>query len=161
MACFTSCVRVYVVQVIPLSQGKLSMNGRQIVRAATCEQACTTQITSQLPLFATYLVFTVHNIIPHYMFRLYGHLQVCYMYKNAKIILKLNGSVNLVSKWTTIQVCIHKKAIDLWFSLNTGATGCTKPRLRPVQFYIHTYLWRFKLVKLLPGFVLGRFIFST
>jgi hypothetical protein len=29
---------------------------------------------------------------------------VCYVYKNAKIILKLNGSVNLVSKWTTIQV---------------------------------------------------------
>jgi hypothetical protein len=29
-----------------------------------------------LPLFAAYLVFTVHNIIPHYMFRLYGHPQV-------------------------------------------------------------------------------------
>jgi hypothetical protein len=29
------------------------------------------------------------------MFRLYGHLQVCHVYKNAKIILKLNGSVNL------------------------------------------------------------------
>jgi hypothetical protein len=57
-----------------------------------------TKITSQLPLFATYLVFTVHNIISHYMFRLYSHLQVCHVYKNAKIILKLNGSVNLVSK---------------------------------------------------------------
>jgi hypothetical protein len=59
---------------------------------------CFTKITSQLPLFATYLVFTVHNIIPHYMFRLYSHLQMCHIYKNAKIILKLNGSVNLVSK---------------------------------------------------------------
>jgi hypothetical protein len=57
-----------------------------------------TKITSQLLLFVTYLVFTVHNIIPHYMFRLYSHLQVCYIYKNAKIILKLNGSVNIVSK---------------------------------------------------------------
>jgi hypothetical protein len=56
------------------------------------------EITSHLPLFATYLVFTVHNIVPHYMFRLYSHPQVCHIYKNAKIILKLNGSVNLVSK---------------------------------------------------------------
>jgi hypothetical protein len=61
-------------------------------------RSCLTKITSQLPLFATYLVFTVHNIISHYMFRLYGHLQVCYIYRNAKIILKLNGAVNLVSK---------------------------------------------------------------
>jgi hypothetical protein len=38
------------------------------------------------------------------MFRLYSHLQVCHIYKNAKIILKLNGSVNLVFKLTTIQV---------------------------------------------------------
>jgi hypothetical protein len=42
---------------------------------------CLTKITSQLPLFAAYLVFTVHNIIPHYMFRLYGHPQVCHIYK--------------------------------------------------------------------------------
>jgi hypothetical protein len=33
-----------------------------------------------------------------YMFRLYSHLQVCYIYKNAKIILKHNESVNLLSK---------------------------------------------------------------
>jgi hypothetical protein len=59
---------------------------------------CLTKITSQLPLFATYLVFTVHNITPHYMFRRYCHLQVCYIYINAKITLKLNGYVNLVSK---------------------------------------------------------------
>jgi hypothetical protein len=56
------------------------------------------EITSQLPLFATYRVFTVLNIMPHYMFRLYSHLQVCHIYKNAKIILKLNGSFNIVSK---------------------------------------------------------------
>jgi hypothetical protein len=30
------------------------------------------------------------------MFRLY--LRVCHIYKNAKIVLKLNGSVNIVSK---------------------------------------------------------------
>jgi hypothetical protein len=59
---------------------------------------CLAIISSQLPLFAAYLVFTVHNIIPHYMFRLYGHHQVRRIYRNAKIILKLNGSVNLVSK---------------------------------------------------------------
>jgi hypothetical protein len=47
-----------------------------------------TKIISQLPLFATYLVFTVHNIIPQYMFRLYGHPQVYHVYKNAKIIIK-------------------------------------------------------------------------
>jgi hypothetical protein len=47
-----------------------------------------TKITNQLPLFATYLVFTVHNIIPHYMFRLYGHPQVYHVYKNVKIIIK-------------------------------------------------------------------------
>jgi hypothetical protein len=29
------------------------------------------------------------------MFRLYSHLQVCHIYKTSKIILKLNGSVNL------------------------------------------------------------------
>jgi ABC-type transport system involved in cytochrome bd biosynthesis fused ATPase/permease subunit len=46
-----------------------------------------TKITNQLPLFAAYRVFTVHNIIPHYMFRLYGHPQVYHIYKNAKIIL--------------------------------------------------------------------------
>jgi hypothetical protein len=46
-----------------------------------------TKITTQLPLFATYRVFTVHNIIPHYMFRLYGHPQVYHVYKNAKIII--------------------------------------------------------------------------
>jgi hypothetical protein len=45
-----------------------------------------TKITNQLPLFATYLVFTVHK--SHYMFRLYGHPQVYHVYKNAKIIVK-------------------------------------------------------------------------
>jgi hypothetical protein len=44
-----------------------------------------TKIINQLPLFATYRVFIVHNIIPHYMFRLYGHPQVYHIYKNAKI----------------------------------------------------------------------------
>jgi hypothetical protein len=59
-------------------------------------------------LFATYLVFTVHNIIPHYMFRLYGHPQVYHVYKNAKIIIKKNGSDNLLSKLTIIQVLYVK-----------------------------------------------------
>jgi hypothetical protein len=45
-----------------------------------------TKITNQLPLFAAYLVFTVHK--SHYMFRLYGHPQVYHVYKNAKIIIK-------------------------------------------------------------------------
>jgi hypothetical protein len=46
-----------------------------------------TKIINQLPLLATYRVFTVHNIIPHNMFRLYGHPQVYQVYKNAKIII--------------------------------------------------------------------------
>jgi hypothetical protein len=45
-----------------------------------------TKITNQLPLLATYRVFTVHK--SHYMFRLYSHLQVYHVYKNAKIIIK-------------------------------------------------------------------------
>jgi hypothetical protein len=52
-------------------------------------------------------VFTVHNIIPHYMFRLYGHPQVCHIYiyiKMLKLLLKHNGSVNLISNLTIIQV---------------------------------------------------------
>jgi hypothetical protein len=66
-------------------------------------------ITNQLPLFATYRVHnTVHNIIPHYMFRLYGHLQVCHVYKNAKLILKLNGFVNIVSNELQFKSCIDK-----------------------------------------------------
>jgi hypothetical protein len=44
-----------------------------------------TKIVNQLPLFATYRVFTVHK--PHYMFRLYGHHQVYHKYKNAKITI--------------------------------------------------------------------------
>jgi hypothetical protein len=43
------------------------------------------KIINQLPLFATYRVFTVHKL--HYMFRLYSHPQVYYVYKNAKIII--------------------------------------------------------------------------
>jgi hypothetical protein len=53
---------------------------------ASCCSPVLTKITNQLPLFATYRVFTVHNIIPHYMFRLYGHPQVYHVYKNAKIM---------------------------------------------------------------------------
>jgi hypothetical protein len=85
------------------------------------------KITNQLPLFATYLVFTVHNIIPHYMFRLYGHLQVSHIYKNAKIILKLNGSVNLVSKWTIIQV-LYDKTIYMYknYLLQTVKSSITQ-----------------------------------
>jgi hypothetical protein len=42
------------------------------------------------------------------MFRLYSHHQMCYIYKNAKIILKLNGSVNLVSNELQFKSSIHK-----------------------------------------------------
>jgi hypothetical protein len=45
-----------------------------------------TKITNQLPLLATYRVFTVHK--SHYMCRLYGHSQVYLVYKNTKIIIK-------------------------------------------------------------------------
>jgi hypothetical protein len=44
------------------------------------------EITNQLPLLATYRVFTVHK--SYYMFRLYSHPQVYHVYKNAKIIIK-------------------------------------------------------------------------
>jgi hypothetical protein len=54
------------------------------------------EITSQLPLFATFRVFTVHNTT--LQVSVIQHHQVCHIYKNAKIILKLNRSVNLVSK---------------------------------------------------------------
>jgi hypothetical protein len=47
--------------------------------------ALVTKIINQLPLFATYRVFTVHKL--QYMFRLYGHPQVYHIYKNAKIII--------------------------------------------------------------------------
>jgi hypothetical protein len=47
----------------------------------------------QLPLFATYRVFIVHRL--RYMFRLYSHLQVCHVYKNAKNYYNFNGSVNM------------------------------------------------------------------
>jgi hypothetical protein len=39
----------------------------------------------QLPMIAAYPVFIVHRL--HYMFRLYGHLQVCRIYKNAKNVI--------------------------------------------------------------------------
>jgi hypothetical protein len=59
-------------------------------------------ITSQLPLFATYRVFTVHNIIPHYMFRLYSHPQDK---QNVKPV-SANGMLQTYSISTRVQLCL-------------------------------------------------------
>jgi hypothetical protein len=77
------------------------------------------KITNQLPLLATYRVFTIHK--SHYMFRLYSHPQVYHVYKKMlKLLLKHNGSVNLLSKLTIIQV-LYAKTIYMYknYSLKT------------------------------------------
>jgi hypothetical protein len=45
---------------------------------ASCCACVLKKIINQLPLFATYRVFTVHKL--HYMFRLYSHHQVHHIF---------------------------------------------------------------------------------